>query len=100
MAKILVADDCPVIRKCNENILGLLGHEIISCKNGREAFKCFMNEVPDLLLLDVNMPEMDGLEVCREIRRHPEGLSVTIIMVSALEEEDIISGLNAVPPGF
>ncbi|QSH42355.1 protein kinase [Lentisphaerota bacterium ZTH] len=96
MAKILIADDCPVVRKCNSTILELLGHEIISCKDGQEALKGFMNEAPDLLLLDVNMPGMSGLEVCREIRRHPQGLSVPIIMVSALEEEsDIISGLNA-----
>ncbi|MFA7232042.1 MAG: protein kinase [Victivallaceae bacterium] len=96
MALILVADDSLVVRKSYENRLTFLGHKVISCENGQEAVTAFLKDSPDLLILDVDMPEMDGLEACREIRRHPGGVSVPIIIVSALDnEDDILNGLYA-----
>lgn len=77
-------------------MLSFLGHKVISCKDGKEAIAAFLKDSPDLLILDVDMPELNGIETCRAIRRYPAGISVPIIMVSALdEEEEILSGLNA-----
>jgi serine/threonine protein kinase/CheY-like chemotaxis protein len=96
MAKILIADDSLIVRKSYESMLSLMGHEVISCNDGKEAVSSFLENSPELLILDVDMPVMDGLEACREIRKHPAGGSVPIIIVSALDEEnDILNGLNA-----
>jgi serine/threonine-protein kinase len=96
MARILVADDSLIVRKSYESMLSFMGHEVILCKDGQEAVQKFFTERPELVILDVDMPGMDGLEACREIRRRPDGLSVPIIIVSALDEEnDILKGLNA-----
>jgi serine/threonine protein kinase/CheY-like chemotaxis protein len=95
MALILIADDSLVVRKSYESILSYLGHKVISCRDGKEAIDAFVKYSPDLLILDVDMPEMNGLDACREIRRYPKGISVPIIIVSALdEEEEILNGLN------
>jgi serine/threonine-protein kinase len=96
MARILIADDSLAIRAVYENMLDYLGHEVISCKDGREALAKFATEHVDLMLLDVQMPYKNGIEVCREIRRQPNGLNVPIIIVSSHQEEnDILAGLDA-----
>jgi serine/threonine protein kinase len=96
MAKILIADDSLIVRKSYESMLSMMGHEVISCNDGKEAVESFLVNSPELLILDVDMPVMNGLESCREIRKHPAGASVPIIIVSALDEEnDILDGLNA-----
>ncbi|MFA7230459.1 MAG: response regulator [Victivallaceae bacterium] len=96
MAKILIADDSHVVRKSYESMLSFMGHDVVSCNDGKEAVAAFLADRVDLVILDVDMPVMDGLDACREIRRHPEGVSIPIIIVSALDEEnDIIEGLNA-----
>lgn len=96
MAKILIADDSLIVRKSYESMLSMMGHEVISCNDGKEAVESFLVNSPELLILDVDMPVMNGLDACREIRKHPAGVSVPIIIVSALDEEnDILDGLNA-----
>ena len=96
MARILIADDSAVIRGFYENLLDYLGHEIISCKDGKEALEKFAVERVDLMILDVQMPEKSGIEVCREVRQHPRGLNIPIIIASSEDKEDVIlDGLNA-----
>ena len=96
MARILIADDSLVVRKSYESMLTFLGHDVISCKDGKDAVTTFETESPELLILDIQMPVMNGFDACRAIRRLPNGASVPIIIVSALDEEDdIIKGLNA-----
>jgi DNA-binding response OmpR family regulator len=93
MAKILIADDSLIVRKSYESMLSMMGHEVISCNDGKEAVSSFLETSPELLILDVDMPVMDGLEAEKSgsIRRR-----VPIIIVSALDEEnDILNGLNA-----
>lgn len=82
--RILAADDDPAIRRIVSRVLELNDFAVISCSNGAEALTAFAEEEPDLIILDVKMPEVDGLTVCREIRAES---SVPIIMLTGMEDE-------------
>src|SRR5260370_4844544 len=71
-ASILVADDEPQIRRVLRSTLSSQGYVIIEAKTGEEAVEAVRNEKPDLVLLDVNMPGIGGIEACREIRQSSE----------------------------
>ncbi len=96
MSKILVADDSIITQVAYMQMLEFLGHEVIMCGNGLQAVSRFKETHPELVILDVDMPEMNGFDACREIRKTPDGLNVPIIMVSVGDtEEDIVNGMNA-----
>jgi len=98
MARILVADDEAHIRRVLEARLQMDGHEVILTADGREAWERFQEVQPDLVILDVNMPEMTGLEVASLIRGHPdERLSrVPILVLTARgQESDEEAGYKA-----
>jgi CheY-like chemotaxis protein len=65
---ILVVDDEPQIRRVLEAALSGNGYDVILAKDGQEAVETVIREHPDLILLDVNMPDMSGLEACSKIR--------------------------------
>ena len=67
--KILIADDEASIRRILETRLSMIGYDIVTAADGEEAVAVFNKENPDLVVLDVMMPKMDGYGVCREIRR-------------------------------
>ncbi len=90
--KILVVDDEPSIVDIIRFNLEREGFSVVTGSNGTEALAVFEKEKPDLLLLDVMMPEMDGLEVCRKLR---ETSNVPILMLTARAEElDKVVGLE------
>ncbi|MCT7377400.1 response regulator transcription factor [Chelativorans salis] len=90
--KILIADDDPHIREVLDFALRKNGHETIMAKDGEEALRLFGEKAPDIVVLDVGMPERDGLEVCRSIRRDSD---VPVLFLSARDEEiDRILGLE------
>ena len=92
IATILVVDDEAQIRRVLRSTLTSNGYDIIEAKNGEEAIRAVMREHPDLVLLDVNMPEMSGLEACRKIRVSFPG---PIIMVTVRDSErDKIAALD------
>jgi len=92
-AKILAVDDEPQIRRVLRATLGGRGYIFFEAHNGDEALELLRKEVPDLVLLDINMPGMNGLEVCREIR---EALDVPILMLSVRNtEKDKVRALDA-----
>ncbi|HOK04440.1 MAG TPA: protein kinase [Victivallales bacterium] len=96
MARIIISDDDRVSLLVLKNIVDFLGHEAVPCSNGQEAIEEFQKLPADLILLDVNMPIMNGIEACKKIRQLPGGGTVPIIMISGLDdEEDVIHGLNA-----
>ncbi len=96
MSKILVADDSIITQVAYTQMLEFLGHEVIMCGNGIQAVNRFRETHPELVILDVDMPEMNGFDACREIRKTSDGLNVPIIMVSVGDtEEDIVNGMNA-----
>ncbi|OGV48686.1 MAG: hypothetical protein A2017_04240 [Lentisphaerae bacterium GWF2_44_16] len=96
MARIIVADDSRMALAFYSHVLDYMGHEVALCENGKEVVEEFRKKPADLLILDVEMPEMDGNEACSRIRKMPEGINIPIIIVSAHDDEqDILKGLNA-----
>ncbi len=92
-AKILVVDDAPQVRRVMRTSLSGQGYTVYEARNGEEALESLRNTPPDLILLDVNMPGMDGLAACREIRRSS---AVPIIMLTVREaERDKVAALDA-----
>lgn len=92
-ASILVVDDEPQIRRVLRSTLSTRGYEIAEAKTGEEALEWMRKEPPDLVLLDVNMPGMGGVEACREIRRASD---VPIIMLTVRNaERDKVAALDA-----
>jgi len=92
VAKILVVDDEPNIREVVGLYLGRDGHDVVSARDGEEALEVFRDVEPDLVVLDLMLPSLGGLEVCRRMR---EVRRVPLIMLTALgEEEERIVGLS------
>ena len=83
-ATVLVVDDEPQIRRVMRTTLSSNGYAVIEATSGEEALKMLRNDRPDLVLLDVNMPGMGGLEACREIR---ESSDIAIIMLTVRNTE-------------
>lgn len=92
MAEILVVDDDGHIREVVRFALERAGHNVREAGNGRVALRAVSERMPDLIVLDIVMPEEDGLATCREIRRHSR---VPIIFVSSRDDElDTVLGLE------
>ena len=83
MAKILVVDDAQEVLERIERVLTDAGHEVHSVLQGAEVEQRIADLGADLLLLDIHMPELDGLEVCRQLRQTPETAKLPIILISA-----------------
>ncbi|MEJ2748165.1 MAG: response regulator [Anaerolineae bacterium] len=84
--KILAVDDHPETLDIVVITLKQYGYDVVSTTLPREALKLAEAEKPDLVLLDVNMPEISGLEVCRRLRANPDLATVPIIMFTAEDE--------------
>ena len=94
-ARILVVDDEPDSRSIIQCRLEWCHYEVISACNGEEALKIAEDEKPDLILLDTNMPVMDGLEMLERMRRNPALKDTPVIMVTALCERQHIAAASA-----
>jgi adenylate cyclase len=95
-AKILVVDDTPRNVKLLADLLAVKGYAAVTAASGQEALDKIEREQPDLVLLDVVMPEMSGYEVCRKIREIPETRALPVVMVTALDpSEERIKGIEA-----
>jgi response regulator RpfG family c-di-GMP phosphodiesterase len=93
---IMVVDDNPANLKLLEEMLGKEGWEVRSFPGGRLALAAAKRNPPELFLLDINMPEMNGYEVCEHLKSSGELSSVPVIFLSALDEiEDKIKGFRA-----
>ena len=95
MAKILVVDDEEPIQELLRFNLEKEGYLVCVAKDGQEALKHVKNDQPDLIVLDLMLPGMDGLEVCRKLRSNPKFQQIPIIMLTAKGEEiDKVLGLE------
>jgi len=93
---ILIAEDDPVSRKLLEKVLIKAGNKVVSVENGQKALELFNDKFFPIVLTDWMMPEMDGLELCRAIRKNTYPGYVFIILLTAKDsKDDIIRGLGA-----
>ena len=85
-ATILVVDDDPVVCALMRATLQSDGFEVIEASDGIEGCRMYREHRPDLLLVDLMMPRMDGFELCRELRSHPESAYVPIVVATSLDD--------------
>ena len=94
--RILVVDDSPANVEILQMRLQAQGYEIKTAADGEEALTAVRAHNPDLILLDVMMPKLDGIEVCRRLRADPALPYVPIILVTAkADSKDVVAGLDA-----
>lgn len=94
--KILIMDDSKIVRNVHANILKTAGFEVIEAKDGAEAYGKAMFESIDLMVVDINIPGMDGYTFCEKIRENIKYHDIPIIIVSTeSEQEDKMKGFKA-----
>ena len=87
LKKILLVDDSNVILRMEKLLLQSCGdYDIVTACNGREGVDMARSEKPDLILLDVIMPELTGFEACRELKKHPDTKDIPVIFVTTRGE--------------
>ena len=95
-ATILVVDDNPINRQLLVRRLSRLGYRCSEASSGKQALQMVAQQAPDIMLLDMMMPEMDGLEVLAVLRQSHDSISLPVLMVTARSEgEDVVSAFAA-----
>ena len=89
--KIMVVDDEPAIRDLIVAVLEDEGYAVVAATSGRRALELIESERPDLVIMDIMMPEMDGREAYRRLRELPELAHVPVVMMSAASSPDQLS---------
>jgi len=87
MATVMVVDDTQIIRETVAKLLRHEGYQTVCASNGREALAEFRKMAPDLVLLDIMMPDMNGMEFLEQLRQDPGGRNLPVIMMSALGDD-------------
>jgi len=93
--RILVVDDVPRNVRLLAAVLTGVGYEVLSAGSGAEALEAVGRDAPDLVLLDIRMPDIDGYEVCRRLRANPAAEFLPIVMVTSAEGEERLAALQA-----
>lgn len=96
MAKILIADDEPEILELSAKKISEAGYEVVTARNGQEALNRIYADSPDVIILDIRMPKLDGFEVLKRLRENPLPEKwQPVIIVSALGDlEDMKKGYS------
>lgn len=93
--KILIVEDEESLLKLESILLTSKGYEVRGVANGKAALEALAEEAPDLVLLDIMLPEIDGFEVCRRIKENPDTSHIPVIMLTAKKSrEDMARGEN------
>lgn len=95
MERILVVDDIEANRALLCLVMEDEGYETIEASNGDRALNIVESECPDAILLDVHMPGMDGIEVCRRVKANAQSSHIPIIMVSADDQNTVVDSAFA-----
>ena len=90
-AKVLVADDERQIRDLLHEFLTSEGYEVLLASNGEEATELAEREYPDLILLDVKMPGIDGIEVCKRLKAEPKTQFIPVIMITGYVDNKMVA---------
>lgn len=94
--RVLIVDDDRVQREVLCEILQLHGHAVLFAQDGAEAERVAKADSPDIVLLDVNLRDKSGLEVCRHLKQYPATMHIPVILMSGLSDtSDRIKGLDA-----
>ena len=91
MSKVLVVDDQPELRQLFTRVIERQGHTVTTACNGNEALAALESAAPDLILLDMAMPQMDGLTFLRAMRAKPQFSKIPVIILSGLMSPDQIA---------
>jgi CheY-like chemotaxis protein len=93
--QVLIVDDYPGARYLRSRILSDAGYEVLEASTGTEALALVSERMPSLILLDVNLPDISGLEVCEQLKRNPATSSIPIIQITGawISEEARQKGL-------
>ncbi|MCK4700479.1 MAG: response regulator, partial [Bacteroidales bacterium] len=92
---VLIVDDTPKNIQVIGSILMEQKYRISVAKNGREALKVVKDVKPDIILLDIMMPELDGFETCKQLKESPETRDIPVIFLTAkIETEDIVKAFE------
>ena len=95
MSHIYVVEDDKNISEIEGYALKNAGHNVVECSNGKEFHKAVQERIPDLILLDIMLPDEDGLEILTKLRSSPETRRIPVIMVTAKSSEiDKVKGLD------
>lgn len=96
MSKILIVDDEPNIVMALDYALQKQGFEVLIARDGQEALDTVKTSIPDVIVLDIMMPRVDGLEVLRQLKSKPETEAIKVLILSAKNKaSDIQKGLDA-----
>jgi putative two-component system response regulator len=94
--RVLVAEDIPANRQILAQFLIEMGYAVLETDNGRDALDTVLREKPDIVILDIKMPERDGIEVCRIIKSNPVTKTIPVIIITALgDDEHHLKALDA-----
>ena len=87
MARILIVDDSPTQTLSISKILKKHGHEVLTAKDGEEGVEVAKKELPDLVLMDVVMPKINGFQATRQITKNPSTSHIPVIIVTTKDQE-------------
>ncbi len=87
MAKILVVDDTPSTRQLISGYLQDNGYQVIEAEDGKEALEKAIENIPDVVITDVVMPEMNGFELCRSLKKNPETQGAKIVVCTSKNQD-------------
>jgi DNA-binding response OmpR family regulator len=93
--RVLIADDDAIARTLLCAVLADLGHEVIAAEDGKRAWELYQEDEVPLVVLDINMPGIDGLSVCRLIREHRAGRATFVVVVTARDGRDDLADVLA-----
>ena len=86
MARILFVDDDPLTLETYSHIISFYGHEVLLAGTAEQALETAKNELPDLIFLDMNLPDLHGFDLLRRLRKNPKTADIPSVMVSASPE--------------
>ncbi|HYP22855.1 MAG TPA: response regulator [Actinomycetota bacterium] len=91
--RVLICDDDPVILRLLEVNLELEGYDVLTAHHGEEAFEIASRELPDLVILDIMMPRLDGYQTCEKLKAQPSTEPIPVVFLSAkAQQSDIEKG--------
>jgi twitching motility two-component system response regulator PilH len=83
MSRILVVEDSPTVSYIMVDALSKVGYEVLGAADGEEAVRLAIQECPDLILLDVILPKLNGYQVCRRVKSTPETAHIPVVMITS-----------------